>query len=285
MSTRKNLSLVAAVAGAAMLAGAASAGTINPPSAPPISAAYKTSAATPGKWGDPTFGTGANVTYSFVPAGLDVAGPDPSIALSDFMPGGYKAEIVAAFDAWASVSGLTFSEVDDPGVGWLEQGAYATDIRISGRAYSSTGTLASAFGPPRSGGPAAGDVQFNSRVNWKTGFDGRGYDIFQVAAHEIGHAIGLAHVSRRDEIALMNPIYTESFRGLQADDIAGVQAIYGGLIDTSVTEGREVSDVTEVSRVSQVPLPASLPLLGGVLALMGGLGWRRKRRVARACAT
>lgn len=267
MPKRNNIPLAALITAVTMLAAPASAFTL--------------SSASPGKWGDPTFGTGANVTYSFMPSGLDVSGSKPSTALSEFMPTGYRTELASAFDAWASVSGLTFSEVSDPGVGWLERDAYQTDIRISGRYYSNNGTLASAYGPPRSGGPAAGDITFNKDVNWATGFDGPGYDIFQVAAHEIGHAIGLGHVARSETIALMNPIYTESFRGLQADDIAGVQTIYGGSVATS---DPEVSRVSEVQPVSQVPLPAALPLLGGVLALMGGLGWCRTRRVARACA-
>ena len=49
-----------------------------------------------------------------------------------------------------------------------------------------------------------------------------------VAIHEIGHALGLAH--SRDRAARMYAYYTDSEQpGLSQDDIEGIQAIYGML--------------------------------------------------------
>lgn len=211
---------------------------------------------TPGKWGPPALGTGATVTWSLMGSGLTTdAGAGTSVALSTFMPAGYKAAIVAAFGAWSAVADIAFVEVADPGVGFQDAGAGASDIRITGHAFDGpSGVLAHAYYPPVNGGFAAGDTHFDSAELWKIGFGGPGFDIFQVAAHEIGHAIGLAHTDVPS--SLMNPFYTEAFSGLQADDIAGAVAIYG------------------VASPSVPSTPSSVLLLG--IALLAISAFRRK---------
>jgi predicted Zn-dependent protease len=169
------------------------------------------------------------------------------------MPAGFAAEIVRAFDAWSAVANLIFTQVADPGVGWQSAGAGAVDIRITGHVIDGAfGVLAHAFFPPANGGAAAGDMHFDIAENWTIG--NAGFDIFTVAAHEIGHAIGLGHTNVAN--SLMNPFYAFSATGPQADDILGAQAIYG-------------------APVAAVPEPAT-----GMLLLLGmGLlvGMRRKR--------
>ena len=220
---------------------------------PIISSDFVLGPTTPGKWGSPVMGTGATVTYSFMGSGLTTdAGAGTSVALSTFMPAGFMGAIIDAFAAWSAIADITFNLVADPGVGWQDAGAGAADIRITGHAFDGAGgTLAHAFYPPNNGGFAAGDMHFDTAENWTIG--SAGFDIFTVAAHEIGHAIGLDHIT--SVVALMNPFYAFSTVGPLADDIAGAQFIYG-------------------APVVDVPEPAT-----GLLLLLGmGLlvGMRRK---------
>ncbi|XP_023971085.2 interstitial collagenase isoform X1 [Physeter macrocephalus] len=128
--------------------------------------------------------------------------------------------IEKAFQLWSNISPLTFTKVSEG----------QADIMISfvrGDHHDNSpfdgpgGNLAHAFQP----GPGIrGDVHFDEDERWTNNF--RDYNLYRVAAHELGHSLGLSHST--DIGALMYPNYI--FSGdvqLSQDDINGIQAIYG----------------------------------------------------------
>ena len=229
--------------------------------APLTASAFVVGPTIPGKWGSPVMGTGATVTWSLMATGTDCSdefGGCTITALDDFMPVGYLTQIQNAFAAWSAVANITFVQVADDGAAF-NAATTSGDIRIGGHNMGGPGgTLAHGFFPPANGGSAAGDLHFDTQDLWDLDFDGTGdgaFSIFQVTAHEIGHALGLEHTAVPN--SLMNPFYTEAFVGPQADDIAGMQFIYGKAV------------------VGELPEPSALALVG--LAFVGmGLSKRRK---------
>ena len=177
-----------------------------------------------GKWGSGPDGTGAVVTFSFMDTGVDLSaegGGAANTALDDFLPAGYRDAIEEAFDAWSAVANVMFVEVPDQGEALYWGGHGSGDIRIGGHDMDGAGgTLAHGFFPSPNGLNAAGDIHLDTSENWVTGFD-----VFQVFAHEVGHALGLDHSSA--PVSLMNPYYGESFRGPKFDDMLGAQELYG----------------------------------------------------------
>lgn len=94
-----------------------------------------------------------------------------------------------------------------------------------------SGVLAHAFYPSVPPAPVTtimGDAHFDEDETWTvTVPPGAGQiDLVTVAAHEFGHSLGLGHSSVAG--ALMAPFYGGPFRTLSADDIAGIQSLYGG---------------------------------------------------------
>ncbi|XP_029302302.1 uncharacterized protein LOC115017756 [Cottoperca gobio] len=85
------------------------------------------------------------------------------------------------------------------------------------------GVLAHAFQP---GDGIGGDVHFDEDETWTAGR--QGYSLFAVAAHELGHSLGLTH--SKDPAAIMYPNYryhSGTQHSLSKDDLLGIQTLYG----------------------------------------------------------
>ena len=108
------------------------------------------------------------------------------------------------------------------------------DIRLAGTGITQPSPtrfeLAHAhFPPPFFGVSAPGDVHFNNALTWSDdaadSTADADFDFQTVALHGLGHSLGLLHSNAPG--AVMNPFYAGGRRALTADDVGGIQAIYG----------------------------------------------------------
>lgn len=159
-----------------------------------------------------------------------------------------RAAVEAAFKLWSDVTPLTFLEAAAGATPDIAIGFYAGDHGDGSPFDGPSTVLAHAFYPGSSG--LAGDVHFDDAELWGDAAAGSSVDLLTVAAHEIGHALGLAHSTIRS--SLMFPTYSGPHRALDADDVAGIQSLYGVRARNVRYEG-----------VS--PITAMIPYQGGFL--------------------
>jgi Matrixin/Bacterial Ig-like domain len=171
------------------------------------------------------------ITISFMPDGTNLGGGVSSNLFSTFnskssLAGSWQNVILQAAQTWAQQTNINFAVVPDNGApegsGAQEQGGGGFgDIRIGGYHFGSS-TLALTYQPPSANNfSIAGDVTFNTAQSFNLGST---YDLFTVAMHEFGHALGLNESSVSS--AVEYPTYTGRKTALASDDIAGIRSIY-----------------------------------------------------------
>ena len=162
-------------------------------------------------------GEGTSISYSF--------------SLEDFIPTDYQDVIIDAFDAWKSVADLSFNLLDDQ-AGDIVFDAKKIDGKLNILAEASVLTKYS-DGPKAISFISNVEVSFDIVETWSLEPDNSGISLLSVALHEIGHALGLDH--SLDTSAIMYYAYTGT-NALQADDIDGIQYLYGRSLTSPVPE-------------------------------------------------
>ena len=135
-----------------------------------------------------------------------------------------RAAIRSAMALWEAVTPLRFTEAAD---GPMKIHFVDSD-HGDGSPFDGPGrVLAHAFFPPPNAGDFAGDTHFDEQETWAVALPMPvdRFDLMTVAAHELGHALGLRHSTIRG--ALMFASYDGPHRFLAQDDIDGIRAIYG----------------------------------------------------------
>ncbi|HEX6035080.1 MAG TPA: matrixin family metalloprotease [Anaerolineales bacterium] len=128
-----------------------------------------------------------------------------------------------AFALWAEQTPLVFTEVADSSTADIVIG-WAVGDHGDGDPFDGPGDVLAhaSFPNPYDNGQVF--LHFDDDERWVDS-ESRNVDLMTVAAHEIGHTLGLAHSS--DPNALMFASYSGPRRFLSEDDVAGAQAIYG----------------------------------------------------------
>lgn len=168
------------------------------------------------KWGSAAYGSsGGTVTWA----------ADASV------PASFVSVLSAAFADWSARANILFKQVastaqsqidfDVSAIDGLNNVLGETNYTASGRSFLSAA------------------VTFDSGEGWHASgskiVSNASVDLFAVALHEIGHALGLDHYNAT--AAVMNSVLNRSITDLTNSDINGIHALYGAAVAATTASG------------------------------------------------
>jgi len=132
------------------------------------------------------------------------------------------AEVLRGLTEWSRYASVQFMPASSPNASRSISILFARRAHGDGYAFDGPGgVLAHTFYPsPPNPEPIAGDMHFDDEENWRIGED---LDVFTVALHEAGHALGLGHSD--NPYSVMYPYYRR-VTALTEEDIAAIRELY-----------------------------------------------------------
>lgn len=183
-----------------------------------------------------------------------------------------REEIRRAFDEWARVAAVSFSPAASSG------SSRSVNVLFGGGGHGDPypfdgqgGVLAHTFYPaPPNPESIAGDMHFDDDEEWVAGAESspRSVDLFSVALHELGHALGLGHSDVPGSV--MYPYYRRA-TALTQTDIDAILTLYAAASPDSEPAGPQALSLS-IYTPSTFPLTTAAASLAFAGEVSGGTG-------------
>ena len=161
-----------------------------------------------------------------------------------------ESEIERAYAEWAKVVQVTFSPATNSTGPETIAVLFASGAHGDGYPFT-PGVMAHTFYPAGvNPEPIAGDEHFNNGESWRIGAN---LDVFSVALHETGHALGLGHSDNPADV--MYPYY-HIVTGLGPGDIAAIRQLYAANNSTAPSDPAPPAAPTDPLTLTIQPPPA-----------------------------